>query len=121
MYYIVNITKWDNFSQHYYANIYMCNTVIEEHITNGTIALPSYDDTYSLERKCSELPNGVHKISDCYFDILKNDDLKTLINDAVDKVLDDSGLSARICVFMNGKYSKSATLCIENERAVLVV
>lgn len=109
MYYIINITKWNNFTEHYYANIYRFSCFCSiEGITKGIIGLEVGE-----------------KLSDKYptlYPCIKNSIERDVINEAADIILENkAGLSAWIGVFWNGKYSKVRTLAIKNEKAVLIL
>ena len=109
MYYIINITKWNNFTEHYYANIYGFSAFASmENIASGHLTL-----------------EGARKLTDEYpelYPILKDASERVVINKAADMILEQcNGLSAWIGVFWNGKYSKVRTLAIESDKAVLIL
>lgn len=109
MYYVINITKWNNFTEHYYANIYRFSAFAS---MDGIIK-----DEIGLE--------VAQKLSDEYpelYPVLKDSSERAVINKAADLILEGKGgLSAWMCVFWNGKYSKARTLAIENNKAVLML
>lgn len=109
MYYVINITKWSNFTEHYYANVYMFNAFTSmDGIVNGDIGL-----------------DIATKLSDAYpslYPVLKDSSERVVINKAADMILEGKGgLSAWVGVFWNGKYSKVRTLAIDNDKAVLML
>lgn len=109
MYYIINITKWNNFTEHYYANIYNAS------IFTPTDFIMSGEYDLSLADKYSDLYPELYPT-------IKDSVERDVINKAADMILDNKGgLSAWICVFWNGKYSKARTLAINNDKAVLLL
>ena len=104
MYYIINI--WNNFTEHYYANIYNFSTFCSmDGIMDGTIGLEIAD-----------------RLSDKLYPVIKDSSERVVINKAADMILESlGGLSAWIGVFWNGKYSKSRTLSIDNDKAILIL
>ena len=106
MYYIINITKWNNFTEHYYANVYRASCFANTaSIVDGTIGL-----------------NSMEKLSNTYpilYPVLKDSNERSLINKMADLIVDvNHGLPCWIVVFWNGKYSRVRTADIKNEKAI---
>lgn len=105
-YFVINITKWSNFTEHYYANVYYFNPYSSpDWFADGKVTLEQgekYSDTYP------EL-----------YPTMKDGNERALINKAADKIIEENGgLSAFIGVAWNGKYSKVRTLAIANDKAI---
>lgn len=109
MYYIINITKWSNFTEHYYANIYNFSALSSmDGIIDGVIEL--------------DVAKKLSNIYPTLYPTIKNVSEKSVINEAANMIIDNKqGLSAWMCVFYNGKYSKHRTLAIDNDKAVLML
>lgn len=105
-YFVINITKWNNFTEHYYANVYHFNNFSNpEWFAEGIVTLEQAE-----------------KYSDIYpelYPTMKDSNEKEVINKMADKIIEENGgLSAFIGVSWNGKYSKVRTLAITNDKVV---
>lgn len=111
MYYIINITKYPPYvmSEHYYATVYNYSAFA------SASAIISNDLPLDIAMNCSkEYPT--------LYPVIKDTSERNLINKAADMIIENkNGLSAWIGVFYNGKYSKSRTLEINNDKAVLLL
>ena len=105
-YYVINITKWSNFTEHYYANVYHFNTFSEpDWFADGHIDL-------SVAENYSELYPELYPTT-------KDSCEKDLINKVADNIIEQlGGLSAFVGVSWRGRYSHSRTLSITNNKAM---
>lgn len=105
-YFVINITKWNNFTEHYYANVYYFNAFSNpEWFVDGKIGLEQgekYSDTYPQ-----------------LYPTTKDAVERTVINKVADNIIKENcGLATFIGVAWNGKYSKARTLAITNDKAI---
>jgi len=105
-YFVINITKWSNFTEHYYANVYHFNSFgSPEWFAEGKVTLDqgeNYSDMYP------EL-----------YPMTKDANERVLINKVSDMIIEENcGMSAFIGVAWNGRYSEIRTISIKNEMAI---
>jgi hypothetical protein len=109
MYYIINITKWNNFTDHYYANIYQASSMaLTDSIIDGTLGLKNME---KLSDTCPAL-----------YPVMKDVVERELINDAADLIIHNNhDIPCCIAVFWNGKYSGVRTKDIRNHKALPII
>jgi len=105
-FFVINITKWNNFTEHYYANVYHFNAFAEpDWFADGHIGLEQ-GENYS-------------EIYPTLYPVTKDSSERVLINKVTDMIIEGLGdLSAFIGVSWNGKYSQARTLSITNDKAI---